>query len=324
MAPAPAARLGRWKMPTSWKPSACRRSWRQQPLALLLGAQPGTGTAEQRADPVAVQAVAREHDSMASWPQIRCRRCKLNNRPLVLSPRLVSRCATPRACAARLEFHAAARSSRRRGEDVSARQPRRNGRPGPAGPTTCAGILAIRTINRRAGDEPGYSLPDGAPRHPGAAAKVRDFTPSWVFAITAESAFMEDARRWAASVIATCQPPPETARKFSIPLASPAEPLPARTRTSSSAPPIDGTWSIPAATPGAVGAQCHRARAWAVAQSAKQQASMSGSSRSRFDETRRTRAERASSSFRMIYGQLNSRSRWWTGTTLLRRHVSRC
>ncbi|WP_314917954.1 transglycosylase SLT domain-containing protein [Pseudomonas helleri] len=158
---------------------------------------------------------------------------KLNNKPLVLTPQLVNKVRNTPGIQRALEFHA-------RGQVVDGRREwyyvsRHFNRDEMVAQAKLAYDLkwyfpAIRTISQaQYWDDLDIRFPMAHRDTLVREAKVRGLHSSWVFAITRqESAFMDDARSGVgASGLMQLMPATakETARKFSIPLASPQQVL---------------------------------------------------------------------------------------------------
>ncbi|MEB0207190.1 transglycosylase SLT domain-containing protein [Pseudomonas sp. CCC3.1] len=158
---------------------------------------------------------------------------QLNNRPLMLSPQLVNKVRNTPGVQRALEFHA-------RGQVVDGRREwyyvsRHFNRDEMVAQAKLAYDLkwyfpAIRTISQaQYWDDLDIRFPMAHRDTLVREAKVRGLHSSWVFAITRqESAFMDDARSGVgASGLMQLMPATakETARKFSIPLASPQQVL---------------------------------------------------------------------------------------------------
>ncbi|WP_019408691.1 transglycosylase SLT domain-containing protein [Pseudomonas psychrophila] len=158
---------------------------------------------------------------------------QLNNRPLMLSPQLINKVRNTPGVQRALEFHA-------RGQVVDGRREwyyvsRHFNRDEMVAQAKLAYDLkwyfpAIRTISQaQYWDDLDIRFPMAHRDTLVREAKVRGLHSSWVFAITRqESAFMDDARSGVgASGLMQLMPATakETARKFSIPLASPQQVL---------------------------------------------------------------------------------------------------
>ncbi|MFJ2981956.1 MULTISPECIES: transglycosylase SLT domain-containing protein [unclassified Pseudomonas] len=225
-------RLGRWedayeltkRLPQDLASSNRWKYWQARSLEL---AQPNNPQV-----PLLYKNVARERDFYGFLAADRAQTpYQLNNRPLVLSPQLVNKVRNTPGVQRALEFHA-------RGQIVEGRREwyhvsRHFSRDEMVAQARLAYDLrwyfpAIRTISQaQYWDDLDIRFPMAHRDTLVREAKVRGLHSSWVFAITRqESAFMEDARSSVgASGLMQLMPATakETARKFSIPLASPQQ-----------------------------------------------------------------------------------------------------
>ncbi|AIR91414.1 transglycosylase SLT domain-containing protein [Pseudomonas cremoricolorata] len=227
-------RLGRWqdaydltrRLPPELAASNRWRYWQARSLEL---AQPNNPQV-----PALYKTVARERDFYGFLAADRAQTpYQLNNKPLVLSQQLVNKVRNTPGVRRALEFHA-------RGQIVDGRREwyhvsRHFNRDEMVAQARLAYELrwyfpAIRTISQaQYWDDLDIRFPMAHRDTLVREAKVRGLHSSWVFAITRqESAFMDDARSGVgASGLMQLMPATakETARKFSIPLASPAQVL---------------------------------------------------------------------------------------------------
>ena len=225
-------RLGRWedayeltkRLPQDLASSNRWKYWQARSLEL---AQPNNPQV-----PLLYKNVARERDFYGFLAADRAQTpYQLNNKPLVLSPALVKKVRNTPGVQRALEFHA-------RGQIVEGRREwyhvsRHFTRDEMVAQARLAYDLrwyfpAIRTISQaQYWDDLDIRFPMAHRDTLVREAKVRGLHSSWVFAITRqESAFMEDARSSVgASGLMQLMPATakETARKFSIPLASPQQ-----------------------------------------------------------------------------------------------------
>ncbi|NER59242.1 transglycosylase SLT domain-containing protein [Pseudomonas sp. MAFF212428] len=184
--------------------------------------------------PLLYKTVARERDFYGFLAADRAQTpYQLNNRPLVLSQQLINKVRNTPGVRRALEFHA-------RGQIVDGRREwyhvsRHFNRDEMVAQARLAYEMrwyfpAIRTISQaQYWDDLDIRFPMAHRDTLVREAKVRGLHSSWVFAITRqESAFMDDARSHVgASGLMQLMPATakETARKFNIPLASPAQVL---------------------------------------------------------------------------------------------------
>lgn len=184
--------------------------------------------------PLLYKTVARERDFYGFLAADRAQTpYQLNNRPLVLSQQLINKVRNTPGVRRALEFHA-------RGQIVDGRREwyhvsRHFSRDEMVAQARLAYEMrwyfpAIRTISQaQYWDDLDIRFPMAHRETLVREAKVRGLHSSWVFAITRqESAFMDDARSHVgASGLMQLMPATakETARKFNIPLASPAQVL---------------------------------------------------------------------------------------------------
>ncbi len=227
-------RLGRWddahaltqRLPASLASTSRWRYWQARTLELAQPKNPQV--------PRLYKAVADERDFYGFLAAERAHTpYQLNHKPLVLSPQLVKKVRTTPGIERALEFHA-------RGQIVDGRREwyhvsRHFSRDEMVAQARLAYDMrwyfpAIRTISlAKYWDDLDIRFPMAYRDTLVREAKVRGLHPSWVFAITRqESAFMEDARSGVgASGLMQLMPATakETARKFDIPLASPAQVL---------------------------------------------------------------------------------------------------
>lgn len=225
-------RLGRWEevyrlttqMPPSLADTNRWRYWRARSLQL---AQPQSAEAQ-----ALFQPVAKERDFYGFLAADRIQTpYSLNNKPLALDPRVVQKVRNTPGIRRALEFHD-------RGEIVNGRREwyhvsRLFSRDEMVAQAKLAYDLqwyfpAIRTISQaQYWDDLDIRFPIAHRASLVQQAKVRGLHSSWVFAITRqESAFMDDARS-PVGAMGLMQLMPgtakDTARKFSIPLASPQQ-----------------------------------------------------------------------------------------------------
>ena len=227
-------RLGRWeeaydlsrRLPKDLAESSRWRYWQARSLELAQPKNPQI--------PLLYKRVAQERDFYGFLAADRTDApYQLNNRPLPLSPQLVNKVRNTPGIRRALEFHA-------RGQIVEGRREwyhvsRHFTRDEMVAQARLGYDLrwyfpAIRTISlAKYWDDLDIRFPMAHRDTLVREAKVRGLHSSWVFAITRqESAFMDDARSGvgAAGLMqlmpATAK---ETARKFNIPLASPAQVL---------------------------------------------------------------------------------------------------
>ncbi|WP_342651101.1 transglycosylase SLT domain-containing protein [Pseudomonas sp. REB1044] len=227
-------RLGRWedayelsrRLPQDLAGSSRWRYWQARSLEL---AQPNNPQI-----PLLYKNVSRERDFYGFLAADRAQTpYQLNNKPLVLSQALLNKVRNTPGVRRALEFHA-------RGQIVEGRREwyhvsRHFNRDEMVAQARLAYDLrwyfpAIRTISQaQYWDDLDIRFPMAHRDTLVREAKVRGLHSSWVFAITRqESAFMDDARSpVGASGLMQLMPgtAKETARKFSIPLASPAQVL---------------------------------------------------------------------------------------------------
>jgi len=227
-------RLGRWddayaltqRLPASLATTSRWRYWQARTLELAQPKNPQV--------PRLYKAVADERDFYGFLAAERAHTpYQLNHKPLVLSPQLKQKVRTTPGIERALEFHA-------RGQIVDGRREwyhvsRHFNRDEMVAQARLAYDMrwyfpAIRTISlAKYWDDLDIRFPMAYRDTLVREAKVRGLHPSWVFAITRqESAFMEDARSGVgASGLMQLMPATakETARKFDIPLASPAQVL---------------------------------------------------------------------------------------------------
>ncbi|MDZ5602343.1 transglycosylase SLT domain-containing protein [Pseudomonas sp. RP23018S] len=227
-------RLGRWqeaydltrRLPPALASSNRWRYWQARSLELAKPNDPQV--------PLLYKAVARERDFYGFLAADRAQTpYQLNNKPLVLSQALVNKVRNTPGVRRALEFHA-------RGQIVDGRREwyyvsRHFSRDEMVAQARLAYELrwyfpAIRTISQaQYWDDLDIRFPMAHRDTLVREANVRGLHSSWVFAITRqESAFMDDARSGVgASGLMQLMPATakETARKFSIPLASPAQVL---------------------------------------------------------------------------------------------------
>ncbi|MFR0675834.1 transglycosylase SLT domain-containing protein [Enterobacterales bacterium AW_CKDN230030176-1A_HGKHYDSX7] len=227
-------RLGRWddahaltqRLPASLASTSRWRYWQARTLELAQPKNPQV--------PRLYKAVADERDFYGFLAAERAHTpYQLNHKPLVLSPQLIKKVRTTPGIERALEFHA-------RGQIVDGRREwyhvsRHFSRDEKVAQARLAYDMrwyfpAIRTISlAKYWDDLDIRFPMAYRDTLVREAKVRGLHPSWVFAITRqESAFMEDARSGVgASGLMQLMPATakETARKFDIPLASPAQVL---------------------------------------------------------------------------------------------------
>jgi len=225
-------RLGRWedayeltrRLPQDLATSSRWRYWQARSLEL---AQPQNPQALSL-----YKTVANERDFYGFLAADRAKTpYQLNNKPLVLSQALMNKVRNTPGIRRALEFHA-------RGQIVDGRREwyhvsRHFSRDEMVAQAKLAYDMrwyfpAIRTISQaKYWDDLDIRFPMAHRDTLVREAKVRGLHSSWVFAITRqESAFMEDARSSVgASGLMQLMPATakETARKFSIPLASPAQ-----------------------------------------------------------------------------------------------------
>ncbi|MBJ9975339.1 transglycosylase SLT domain-containing protein [Pseudomonas sp. S75] len=227
-------RLGRWedayelsrRLPKDLSDSSRWRYWQARSLEL---AQPNNPQI-----PLLYKNVSRERDFYGFLAADRAQTpYQLNNKPLVLSQALLNKVRNTPGVRRALEFHA-------RGQIVEGRREwyhvsRHFNRDEMVAQARLAYDLrwyfpAIRTISQaQYWDDLDIRFPMAHRDTLVREAQVRGLHSSWVFAITRqESAFMDDARSpVGASGLMQLMPgtAKETARKFSIPLASPAQVL---------------------------------------------------------------------------------------------------
>ena len=227
-------RLARWedayqltrKLPQDLATSNRWRYWQARSLEL---AEPKNPQAQ-----VLFKNVARERDFYGFLAADRAQTpYQLNNKPLVLSPQLINKVRNTPGVQRALEFHD-------RGQIVDGRREwyyvsRHFNRDEMVAQAKLAYdrkwyFPAIRTISQaQYWDDLDIRFPMAHRDTLVREAKVRGLHSSWVFAITRqESAFMDDARSGVgASGLMQLMPATakETARKFSIPLASPQQVL---------------------------------------------------------------------------------------------------
>ncbi|MDU9390317.1 transglycosylase SLT domain-containing protein [Pseudomonas sp. zfem002] len=227
-------RLGRWeeayelskRLPQDLASTNRWRYWQARSLEL---AQP-----QNPQIPLLYKTVARERDFYGFLAADRTQTpYQLNNKPLVISQQLMNKVRNAPGVRRALEFHA-------RGQIVEGRREwyhvsRHFSRDEMVAQARIAYDLrwyfpAIRTISQaQYWDDLDIRFPMAHRDTLVREAKVRGLHSSWVFAITRqESAFMDDARSSVgASGLMQLMPATakETARKFSIPLASPAQVL---------------------------------------------------------------------------------------------------
>ncbi|MES2868363.1 MAG: transglycosylase SLT domain-containing protein [Pseudomonadota bacterium] len=227
-------RLARWedayqltrKLPQDLAATNRWRYWQARSLEL---AEPKNPQAQ-----VLFKAVAKERDFYGFLAADRAQTpYQLNHKPLMLSPQLISKVRNTPGVQRALEFHA-------RGQIVDGRREwyyvsRHFNRDEMVAQAKLAYDLkwyfpAIRTISQaQYWDDLDIRFPMAHRDTLVREAKVRGLHSSWVFAITRqESAFMDDARSGVgASGLMQLMPATakETARKFSIPLASPQQVL---------------------------------------------------------------------------------------------------
>ncbi|HCN46823.1 MAG TPA: lytic murein transglycosylase [Pseudomonas sp.] len=227
-------RLGRWeeaydlskRLPQDLASTNRWRYWQARSLEL---AQP-----QNPQIPLLYKTVARERDFYGFLAADRTQTpYQLNNKPLVISQQLMNKVRNTPGIRRALEFHA-------RGQIVDGRREwyhvsRHFNRDEMVAQARIAFDLrwyfpAIRTISQaQYWDDLDIRFPMAHRDTLVREAKVRGLHSSWVFAITRqESAFMDDARSSVgASGLMQLMPATakETARKFSIPLASPSQVL---------------------------------------------------------------------------------------------------
>nr|WP_110971310.1 transglycosylase SLT domain-containing protein [Pseudomonas huaxiensis] len=227
-------RLGRWedayeltkRLPQDLATTNRWRYWQARSLEL---AQP-----QNPQIPLLYKTVARERDFYGFLAADRAQTpYQLNNKPLVISQQLMNKVRNTPGVRRALEFH-------ERGQIVDGRREwyhvsRHFNRDEMVAQARIAYDLrwyfpAIRTISQaQYWDDLDIRFPMAHRDTLVREAKVRGLHSSWVFAITRqESAFMDDARSSVgASGLMQLMPATakETARKFSIPLASPAQVL---------------------------------------------------------------------------------------------------
>ena len=227
-------RLGRWeeaydlskRLPQDLASTNRWRYWQARSLEL---AQP-----QNPQIPLLYKSVARERDFYGFLAADRTQTpYQLNNKPLVISQQLMNKVRNTPGIRRALEFHA-------RGQIVDGRREwyhvsRHFNRDEMVAQARIAFDLrwyfpAIRTISQaQYWDDLDIRFPMAHRDTLVREAKVRGLHSSWVFAITRqESAFMDDARSSVgASGLMQLMPATakETARKFSIPLASPNQVL---------------------------------------------------------------------------------------------------
>ncbi|PWB29444.1 lytic murein transglycosylase [Pseudomonas sp. SDI] len=225
-------RLGRWedayeltrRLPQDLASSNRWRYWQARSLELAQPKNPQI--------PLLYKTVARERDFYGFLAADRAQTpYQLNNKPLVLSQALINKVRNTPGVRRALEFHA-------RGQIVDGRREwyhvsRHFSRDEMVAQARLAYELrwyfpAIRTISQaQYWDDLDIRFPMAHRDTLVREAKARGLHSSWVFAITRqESAFMDDARSSVgASGLMQLMPATakETARKFSIPLASPAQ-----------------------------------------------------------------------------------------------------
>ncbi|WP_263141732.1 transglycosylase SLT domain-containing protein [Pseudomonas sp. RIT-PI-AD] len=225
-------RMGRWdevyrltgQMPTELANTNRWRYWRARSLQL---AQP------QSQEPLALyQPVAKERDFYGFLAADRTQApYSLNNKPLALDPKVVQKVRNTAGIRRALEFH-------ERGQIVDGRREwyhvsRLFSREEMVAQAKLAYDLqwyfpAIRTISQaQYWDDLDIRFPMAHRSTLIQQSKVRGLHSSWIFAITRqESAFMDDARSQVGAMGLMQLMPgtaKETARKFSIPLASPQQ-----------------------------------------------------------------------------------------------------
>lgn len=227
-------RLGRWedayqltrKLPQDLATTSRWRYWQARSLELAESKNPQAQ--------VLFKKVANERDFYGFLAADRAQTpYQLNNRPLVLSPQLIKKVRNTPGVQRALEFHD-------RGQVVDGRREwyyvsRLFSRDEMVAQAKLAYDLkwyfpAIRTISQaQYWDDLDIRFPMAHRDTLVREAKLRGLHSSWVFAITRqESAFMDDARSGVgASGLMQLMPATakETARKFSIPLASPQQVL---------------------------------------------------------------------------------------------------
>jgi len=227
-------RLGRWddayqltrKLPQDLAITNRWRYWQARSLEL---SQPSSPLV-----PTLYKAVAKERDFYGFLAADRTQTAyQLNNKPLMLSPQLINKVRTTPGVRRALEFHD-------RGQVVDGRREwyhvsRLFSRDEMVAQAKLAYDMhwyfpAIRTISQaQYWDDLDIRFPMAHRDTLVREANVRGLHSSWVFAITRqESAFMDDARSGVgASGLMQLMPATakETARKFSIPLASPQQVL---------------------------------------------------------------------------------------------------
>ncbi|MDD0976830.1 transglycosylase SLT domain-containing protein [Pseudomonas fontis] len=225
-------RLGRWedaydltrRLPQDLATTNRWRYWQARSLELAQPKNPQV--------PLLYKTVARERDFYGFLAADRAQTpYQLNNKPLVLSQALINKVRNTPGVRRALEFHA-------RGQIVDGRREwyhvsRHFSRDEMVAQARLAYELrwyfpAIRTISQaQYWDDLDIRFPMAHRDTLVREAKVRGLHSSWVFAITRqESAFMDDARSSVgASGLMQLMPATakETARKFNIPLASPAQ-----------------------------------------------------------------------------------------------------
>ncbi|MFK0088371.1 transglycosylase SLT domain-containing protein [Pseudomonas sp. NPDC090755] len=225
-------RLGRWedayeltqRLPQDLATSSRWRYWQARSLELAQPKNPQV--------PLLYKTVANERDFYGFLAADRAQTpYQLNNKPLPLSQALMNKVRNTPGVRRALEFHA-------RGQIVDGRREwyhvsRHFSRDEMVAQAKLAYDMrwyfpAIRTISQaKYWDDLDIRFPMAHRDTLVREAKVRGLHSSWVFAITRqESAFMEDARSSVgASGLMQLMPATakETARKFSIPLASPAQ-----------------------------------------------------------------------------------------------------
>ena len=227
-------RLGRWedayeltkRLPQDLAATNRWRYWQARSLELAQPKNPQI--------PLLYKTVARERDFYGFLAADRAQTpYQLNNKPLVLSQQLINKVRNTPGVRRALEFHA-------RGQIVDGRREwyhvsRHFSRDEMVAQARLAYEMrwyfpAIRTISQaQYWDDLDIRFPMAHRDTLVREAKVRGLHSSWVFAITRqESAFMDDARSHVgASGLMQLMPATakETARKFNIPLASPAQVL---------------------------------------------------------------------------------------------------
>ncbi|MCU1732784.1 transglycosylase SLT domain-containing protein [Pseudomonas sp. 20P_3.2_Bac4] len=227
-------RLGRWedayeltkRLPQDLATTNRWRYWQARSLELAQPRNPQI--------PLLYKTVARERDFYGFLAADRAQTpYQLNNKPLVISQQLMNKVRNTPGVRRALEFH-------ERGQIVDGRREwyhvsRHFNRDEMVAQARIAYELrwyfpAIRTISQaQYWDDLDIRFPMAHRDTLVREAKVRGLHSSWVFAITRqESAFMDDARSSVgASGLMQLMPATakETARKFSIPLASPAQVL---------------------------------------------------------------------------------------------------